>query len=141
MKVEIVTVGGRQMFRATLGGTVRTAPAPQTLVLLRDAAQAEVARVARLQQDIAGAEARIEAAIGSGASAAEARAEAARLQAEVAGAEAQAARLYELADEVRKAAIEAHAVPLREQHQAALDRLAATLPPIPTLGELLCSST
>ena len=57
MKVEQVTLGGAVMFRLTIGERVRTAPAGQTLVTIREAISVEQARLHELQRALADAQA------------------------------------------------------------------------------------
>ena len=56
MKVEQVTLGGAVMFRLTIGERVRTAPAGQTLVTIREAISVEQARLHELQRALADAQ-------------------------------------------------------------------------------------
>lgn len=132
MKIESVIVGSTLMFRFTRpDGQTRTGPALATLALLREALEAEQARHRQLQRELGDAEHAVRAAIGAGRNPTQARADATRLQADIAGACKRMAEIESLATQVREQAIEQIAAPIRQQFQAAVDAAAATFPVIP----------
>ena len=130
MKVEQVTLGGAVMFRITLGDRVRTTPAGQALVTIREAISVEQARLQELQRALADAQQDVKRCIAEARNPTEARARVTTLQADIAGNGKAIDRLIDALDEIKQAGIEQIAAPLRQQSAQAIAHAVAQLPAI-----------
>jgi len=136
-KVETNIMGDTLMFRVETQGKVRTQDAAGTLAMLGETITEGQGHAQRLQREIDAAQTAIEDAIATGANPAAARAEVARLQADLTDMREHIDALEGLADQVREIATDAIAAPLREQHRAAVARIEAALPSISSLDALI----
>jgi hypothetical protein len=104
--------------------------------LLREAAMLERNRIQQLRHDESDAWASLKARVARSDSSAEARTDLTHVRAEIAEATERAGHLESLSVNVRAAAVEDYAELLRQQHEAAIARVTATLPPVPLIGEI-----
>jgi len=133
-KVETTTINGAVRFRTVIDGQIRTQDAPQTLAMLGETIAEGQGHAQRLQREIEEAQTEVENTIATGGNPATARAEVARLQADLTDVQVHVDALEGLADQVREIATDAIAEPLRQQQQTAIELIEAGLPAIPSHG-------